>query len=363
MPDQEKPKPGGNLVVLSGVVARYPGSSAPALSGVDLSVRAGEFVSVLGPSGSGKTTLLRVIAGFERVESGEVSLGDRLVSSPTRHVDPDRRNVGLVFQDYALFPHLTVAENVAFGLDSAVRNGVDGVAEVLEMVGLDRLRGRYPHELSGGQQQRVALARSLAPDPIALLFDEPFSNLDRQLRASLRREVQAIVREHGTTAVLVTHDREEALGIADRVAVMLDGRIEQVDAPERVYLNPRSAEVARLVGPSDMLRGRVAGPYVDTEAGRFRYRSPNGPLGNGTFVEVVMRAHDLELGPWDGGANRRVVYREYQGEFTQYGVQLPTGRVVRVNRRSIAPLDVGVNVIITAPFDRPVLAYPEPPRA
>ena len=204
MPDQEKSESGGNLVVLTGVVARYPGASAPALSGVDLSVKAGEFVSVLGPSGCGKTTLLRVIAGFERVESGEVMLGDRLVSSPTRHVDPDRRNVGLVFQDYALFPHLTVAENVAFGLDSGERKGVDGVAKVLEMVGLDKLRDRYPHELSGGQQQRVALARSLAPDPVALLFDEPFSNLDRQLRGSLRREVQAIVREHGTTALLVT---------------------------------------------------------------------------------------------------------------------------------------------------------------
>lgn len=358
MAEPEQTTPSQDMVALDRVAVRYPGSTSPALAGFSLSVRAGEFISILGPSGSGKTTALRVIAGFERVESGEVYLDGRLVSSTTTHVQPDKRNVGLVFQDYALFPHLTVAENIAFGMPGGKARRRRQIEAVIGLVSLTGLEDRYPHELSGGQQQRVALARSLAPDPIALLMDEPFSNLDRQLRGSLRREVRGIVKDHGTTAVLVTHDREEALGIADRTAVMVDGRIAQIDAPEAIYFNPVSAEVARMVGPSDTVRGRIAGPFVDTEAGRFRYKSPNGPLGNGTFVAVVMRAHDLELGPWEEGAERRIQYREYQGEFTQYGVRLPTGRTVSVRRRSIAPLAVGTNVIITAPFDRPVLVYP-----
>jgi iron(III) transport system ATP-binding protein len=231
----------------------------------------------------------------------------------------------MVFQDYALFPHLKVADNVAFGLSGKNGDRSPRVATMLEMVGLTGFEDRYPHELSGGQQQRVALARSLAPDPVALLLDEPFSNLDRELRTSLRRDVRDIVKAHGATAILVTHDREEALSVSDRVAVMFDGQVAQVATPYDIYHDANSAHVARLVGPSDTVRGRIAGPWVDTEAGRFRYHSPGGPLGNGTFVETVLRVHDLELGPWDVGAERIVEFREYQGEFTQYGVRLPSG--------------------------------------
>lgn len=347
----------GDVIRLADVVLTYPGHTQPALAGLNLAVLPGEFVSILGPSGSGKTTALRVIAGFERVRSGEVYIGESLVSSSRVHLEPEKRRVGMVFQDYALFPHLSVRDNIAFGLPRAMDRDAR-VREMLATVGLEDLEDRYPQELSGGQQQRVALARSLAPDPVALLLDEPFSNLDRHLRATLRREVRNVVVSHGATAILVTHDREEALGIADRVAVMNHGRALQFDTPESIYGNPATPDVARMSGPSDTLRGRIAGPFVDTEAGRFRYHSPTGPLRNGTFVEAVLRAHDLELGPWENGAERRIEYREYQGEFTQYGVRLPSGKTIRVRRRSVAPLEVGVRVIVTAPFDRPVLVYP-----
>ncbi len=363
MADEAHTHPSTDLVTLRDVSATYPGAVTPALNGMDIAVTEGEFLAILGPSGSGKTTALRVIAGFERIQTGEIHIDGKLVAAPNRHVDPERRRVGMVFQDYALFPHLTVADNVAFGLPNSNGSSDARVGAVLDLVDLAGYENRYPHELSGGQQQRIALARSLAPEPVALLLDEPFSNLDRQLRSSLRRQVREIVKDHGTTSILVTHDREEALGIADRVAVMVDGRVIQVGEPENLYRNSATADVARMVGPSDTVRGRIAGPWVDTEAGRFRYHSPTGPLGNGTFVEAVLRAHDLELGPWEAeGAQRIVDYREYQGEFTEYGVRLPSGRRINVRRRSIAPLDMGTKVIITAPFDRPVLVYPETPR-
>ncbi|MDA0677197.1 MAG: ABC transporter ATP-binding protein, partial [Chloroflexi bacterium] len=207
----------GVVLQVEDVTVQYDAASTPALSHFDFEVKAGEFVSLLGSSGAGKTTALRVIAGFERIRSGYVRIGGRLVESAFAHVPPDRRRVGLVFQDYALFPHLTVQGNIEFGLsgmDSARKKSQ--VAKMIDVTGLNGLEGRYTHELSGGQQQRVALARALAPNPVAMLLDEPFSNLDRQLSSTLRRDVKSILREAGATAVLVTHDREEALALADR---------------------------------------------------------------------------------------------------------------------------------------------------
>ncbi len=350
------------LLEMSDVCVTYPGAASPALDNLSLAVRPGEFLTILGQSGSGKTTALRAIAGFERIESGHLSIGGQIIADARTHVKPESRRVGMVFQDYALFPHLSVMDNVAFGVPDAASSGKASITQALEMVGLGGYESRFPHELSGGQQQRVALARSLAPDPVILLLDEPFSNLDRQLRGTLRRDVREIVESHGTTAILVTHDREEALGMADRVAIMQSGRVLQVGKPNDLYSGANSSEVAQLIAPSNTVRGRIAGPYVDTEAGRFRYRSPNGPLGNGVFVDAVLRAHDLELGPWEGGgAIRTVRYREYQGEFTEYGIELPSLRQIYVRRRSIAPLEIGTRVMITAPFDRPVLVFPEQP--
>jgi iron(III) transport system ATP-binding protein len=201
----------GAVIQVEDVSVQYEAADGPALAHFDFEVRAGEFISLLGHSGVGKTTALRVIAGFEKVHSGYVRIGGRLVASSFAHVPPDKRRVGLVFQDYALFPHLTVKANIEFGLsgmDRSLRR--EQVKKMVELTGLTGLEKRYAHELSGGQQQRVALARALAPAPVAVLMDEPFSNLDRQLRASLRREVRMILKDAGATAVLVTHDREEA---------------------------------------------------------------------------------------------------------------------------------------------------------
>jgi iron(III) transport system ATP-binding protein len=351
----------GGQLIAEGVVCRYDGATQgqAALDGFDLTVQAGEFVTVLGPSGSGKTTALRVLAGFERVQAGSVSIAGRLVADARHHVPPEQRQVGLVFQDYALFPHLTVEDNVGFGLrDLETSERRTRLAPIVELTGLRGFERRYAHELSGGQQQRVALARSLATRPVALLLDEPFSNLDRHLRSSLRREVREIVKSTGTTAMLVTHDREEALAIADRVAVMARGRIVQIATPESIYSHPATPEVAQMVGPADTMPGMIRGQLVATEAGAFRFRAPAGAVADGQRVQAVFRAHELEFGPFAEGPDMRVAYREYRGEFTQYGIRLPSGSIVRVRRRSLAPVEVGTRVTITAPFDRPVLVFP-----
>jgi iron(III) transport system ATP-binding protein len=325
-----------------------------------LLVRAGEFLSVLGRSGVGKTTALRVIAGFDRVSSGYVRVGGQLVGSSFVHVPANRRRVGIVFQDYALFPHLTVENNVAFGLQGLDRRAKDQrTRPVLELTGLAGLERRYPHELSGGQQQRVALARALAPRPVALLLDEPFSNLDRDLRATLRREVREIVKRAGATTVLVTHDREEALALADRVAVMAPGCVEQIGTPEDVYQAPVSASVARLVGPCEIIPGVLRGGVVATEAGEFPVADGPRPR-DGTPVQALLRASELEVEPSDSGVDARVLYHEFRGEFTQYGVRLPSGAVVRVRRRSSDALGEGAHVAIRARPGSRVIVFTEP---
>lgn len=345
------PSPGGlatpgtsshetGVIHLDGVVCSYPGSTEPAISGFDLLVRPGEFVSILGRSGAGKTTALRVIAGFEQVSAGYVRVGGQLVGSSFIHVPPDRRRVGLVFQDYALFPHLTVAKNVEFGLKALSSNEKKTrIGPVLEIVGMNGFESRYVHELSGGQQQRVAIARALAPDPVALLLDEPFSNLDRQLRAALRRDIKRIVTETGATTLLVTHDREEALATSDRVAVMGDCYIEQIGTPEEVYQNPVSASVARLVGPCELIPGTYRGGRVETEAGTFaaRLSGPSaGDHGQSKNVLALMRASELEIEATDAAdsTTATVESKEFQGEFTEYSIRLGSGVLIRVRRRA-----------------------------
>jgi len=225
---------------LSGVTKRY--ASETAVEDVSLSVREGELLTLLGPSGCGKTTTLRLMAGLERPSGGTIEVDDRRVAGPDAFVKPEERGIGLVFQEFALFPHLTVAENVGFGLaDRPDEERAERVAEMLDLVGLADYADRPPSDLSGGQRQRVALARSLAPEPDVLLLDEPFSNLDVRLRVEMREEVHRILREAGVTAVSVTHDQEEALSISDRVAVMNDGRVEQVGSPEEVFHTPATA--------------------------------------------------------------------------------------------------------------------------
>lgn len=355
----------GAVIQVEGVTVRYEAADSSALANFDFEVDAGEFVSLLGHSGVGKTTALRVIAGFEKVHAGYVRIGGRLVASSFAHVPPDKRRVGLVFQDYALFPHLTVRANIEFGLndmDRAVRERQLG--KMIELTGLAGYEKRYAHELSGGQQQRVALARALAPVPVAVLMDEPFSNLDRQLRSTLRREVRSILKDAGATAVLVTHDREEAFALADRVGVMNGGRIEQIGSPEEVYANPVSPIVARLAGACELVPGVLRGDHVETAAGRFPAapRRPGGlEIENGAPVLALMRASELELmspEQGDGSTELRVIYREFRGEFTEFGVATRSGLVVRVRRRSSEATSQGDAVCIRVRGDSKVIVFP-----
>src|SRR2546425_1005190 len=239
---------GMTLIDLSQVSLTYPQAAAPALSDLTLAVEEGATLSILGPSGCGKTTVLRAIAGFERPQTGAITISDRPVCDAAHWVVPEERGVGMVFQDYALFPHLTVAENVAFGLQRLEKAAAARtVAQTLNLVGLSGFEDRYPHELSGGQQQRVALARARAPKPIVLLLDEPLSNLDHDMRGQMPVGEEEIVRLSGTTAVLVTHDHDEAFAMADRVAVLNHGRLEQVDTPEAIYHTPSTPFVGTFV--------------------------------------------------------------------------------------------------------------------
>jgi iron(III) transport system ATP-binding protein len=235
------------------------------VDGFDLDVRRGELLCLLGPSGCGKTTALRLIAGLERPDAGTVEVAGRTAAGPTTWVPPEQRHVGLVFQDWALFPHLDVRGNVSFGLNGGPATRVNDLLELMRLRGLE---DRMPHMLSGGQQQRVALARALAPAPEVLLLDEPFSNLDAQLRAEVRWELREVLRATGTTGVFVTHDQEEALSIADRLAVMIDGRIRRAGTPYEVYADPGDARVARLLGQNNFLRAHVTGGMATTALGR-----------------------------------------------------------------------------------------------
>jgi iron(III) transport system ATP-binding protein len=266
----------------------------PVLTGVDLEVPAGSLTAILGPSGSGKTTLLRLLAGFERADAGTISIGDGLVDGPRAYVAPERRRIGYVPQEGSLFPHLTVAANVGFGLSAGDRRA-GRAADMLEMVGLGGLGPRYPHQLSGGQQQRVALARALAIEPAVVLLDEPFASLDAHLRASVRADVQEIFRRAGTTAVLVTHDQDEALSVADRVAALRDGKIAQYAAPEDLYCRPVDADLASFVGEANLLEGVLNGAVVKTLLGNLPLDPAAATLGTAGQVTVLIRPEQIDV--------------------------------------------------------------------
>jgi iron(III) transport system ATP-binding protein len=239
----------------------------PVLTGVDLGVPEGSLTAILGPSGSGKTTLLRILAGFDRADAGTVTIGESVVDGPGAHLAPEHRRIGYVPQEGSLFPHLTVAANVGFGRPARQRRG-PAIEELLDAVGLSGLGSRYPHQLSGGQQQRVALARALAIQPKIVLLDEPFASLDAHLRASVRSDVQSLLAQTRVTGVLVTHDQDEALSTADRVAVLRDGKIAQCDAPQDLYDRPADADIARFIGDANLLEGVLDTDTVDTALGR-----------------------------------------------------------------------------------------------
>jgi iron(III) transport system ATP-binding protein len=294
-----------------------------AIDDATLAVTPGEILALLGPSGCGKTTFLRLVAGFERADAGRIDLGGRTVAHNGLFVLPERRRVGFVFQDYALFPHLSVAANVGFGVER--RERAERVARTLALVGLEGLGDRFPHELSGGQQQRVALARALAPGPAIVLLDEPFSNLDADLRERVRSEVRTILRMAGTSTIFVTHDQEEAFDIADRIAVMERGRIEQLGRPEEIYHTPQTRFVADFVGDADFLPAQVAGDHIQTELGSFAL---GGAAVEPGPVEIMLRPEDLHLTPTDDPAAAEVLGRRFQGPLSLSTVRLATGRIV-----------------------------------
>ncbi len=307
--------PQADVVARCQDVARYFGP-VRAVDGASLALKRGQLVTLIGPSGCGKTTLLRLLAGFEVPDRGRVELDGVVVAEPGRSVPPERRQVGMVFQDYALFPHLTVAENIAFGL----RAGADPRKEVarwIRRVGLEGLEHRYPHQLSGGQQQRVALARALAARPRLLLLDEPFASVDLGTRVRLRRELKEIIQQEGLTALLVTHDREEALSVADLVAVMAGGRILQVGTPEVVYEQPLSPGLAALLGEVNLLPGQSRGSHAITPVGPLPLRRAH-PLGP---VLVMMRPEWLTCAR-DPGGPLQVVQREFYGAYQMVSLRL-----------------------------------------
>jgi iron(III) transport system ATP-binding protein len=293
----------------AGVTQRF--GPVTALSEVTLSVEPGEIVALLGQSGCGKTTLLRLAAGVERPSEGQVLLEGRDVSSPDGFVEPEKRGIGLVFQDYALFPHMSVVENVRFGLRGQDARTIDATAlRALARVGLGELAQAYPHMLSGGEQQRVALARAIAPRPGVLLMDEPFSNLDRRLRDVVRDETAALLQETGATSIIVTHDPEDAMRIADRIVLMRAGRIVQIGTGEDLYRRPNSLFAARFFCDFTEIEGRVANGAVDTPVGRF----PASRLREGSEAVVCLRPHAIRLVPKGFCLPGRIVTRRFLGE-------------------------------------------------
>jgi iron(III) transport system ATP-binding protein len=324
------------MICLHGVSKRF--GAVQAVEEAQLCVERGEFVALLGPSGCGKTTLLRLIAGFEEPDAGEIRLHDATVAARGRWTPPERRRVGMVFQDYALFPHLTVAENVGFGLRRKERAA--RVPIVLALVDLCGLGNRYPHELSGGQQQRVALARALAPGPELVLLDEPWSNIDPHLRASMRDEIARILRAVDVTVLLVTHDREEAFSLADRIALMRDGTIVQAATPEQLYLSPATRWAAEFVGAGNFVSGQVENGLVKTRLGSF---SANGSHA-ASAAEVLIRPEQLELAQ-DPNGDAYVVGREFRGHDVFYRLLLDGVELVS-HRPSTELVDVGDRVSI-----------------
>jgi iron(III) transport system ATP-binding protein len=330
------------------------------LTGLHLDVPAGSLTAILGASGSGKTTLLRLLAGFEAPDRGTLRIGERVVAGNGTHVHPEDRGIGYVPQDGGLFPHLTVEANIGFGIPRKARR--QGVGDLLELVGLSDLAGRYPHQLSGGQQQRVALARALAVGPEVVLLDEPFSSLDAHHRESVREEVGRILRETSTTALLVTHDQDEALSFADRVAVLRDGKIVQCAAPQDLYTRPVDDAVARFVGDANLLEGMLEGDVVDTLLGQLPARWHGGPLPTPCDVAVLIRPEQIAIRAADGGGAgvaAQIIRSAYHGHDAVTHVQVGNelgGQELITRSLGEEPLPAGTRVMLSA--RGPVLVWP-----
>ncbi len=322
-----------------------------AVKDASFTVEEGQLLALLGPSGCGKTTALRLIAGFEAPETGTVEIKKRLVTGPKTFVSPEARRIGMVFQDYALFPHLNVRRNIAYGVPKSPRRE-ELLDWLIELVGLTGLGLRWPHELSGGEQQRVALARALAPQPDVVLLDEPFSNLDTSLRVKIRSEVRRILREVGISAVFVTHDQDEALSLADSVAVMLDGWVVQVDTPEGLYAHPSSLAVAAFLGEANVLDGEAVDGTVQCELGPLPFTG----TAQGR-VKVLIRPEALRLYQVEEGICE-VEEREYFGHDQVVLVRLPSGHLIRCRCGPDVSVNRGDRVDLHV--NTPVAVYSDP---
>ena len=348
--------PAATLLELESVSLRY--GPVLALDDVSLAVETGEILCLLGPSGSGKSTLLRLVAGVERPTSGSIRLDSRELTSPRSFVEPERRRVGMVFQDYALFPHITIAANVAFGLKSLSRTAARHAAdEMLQRVGLTRYAESYPHMLSGGERQRVALARALAPKPRVLLMDEPFSSLDGSLREQVRRDTIDLLRELGTTTLLVTHDPDEAMRVADRIALLHNGCLVQCARPRDLYARPATTFAARTFGDINELKVACCGGRVETPLGVF------GATGipDGVQASVCIRPQHLHISRTAAGTPARVVTTSFLGEVDHVvlavpGLEWPLAMRVfgrsRLEPGDSVHLEVDAEDVLVIPHDR-----------
>ena len=290
---------------------------------VSFTVESGDILVLVGPSGCGKTTTLRLVAGFERLDSGSIEIDGRLVADDERHLPPEQRRVGMVFQDYAVFPHLSVGQNVGFALGKS-RTAQERVADLLAFVGLPGQERKMPHELSGGEQQRVSLARALSTEPAILLLDEPFSNLDATLRAEMRHEVKTLLKKSRTTAVFVTHDQEEALQLGDHVGVMRSGCIEQIDTPEIIFHRPHTRFVAEFLGQTVFMPGEAMDDSIQTPLGVLPRTTS---LRAGTPVEIAVRPDDITF-EMDENGNAQILSRQFTGMTYIYHLGLPDGTLV-----------------------------------
>ncbi|WP_415381774.1 ABC transporter ATP-binding protein [Halosimplex sp. TS25] len=365
---------GESVLELDGVTRAF--GAERAVDDLSLTVYEGELLTLLGPSGCGKTTTLRLLAGLDRPDAGSIGVDGESVAGPDTFVAPDDRDVGLVFQSFALFPHLTVAENVAFGIEHwPAEEREERVTELLDLVSLGEYGDHSPDDLSGGQRQRVALARSLAPEPDVLLLDEPFSNLDVSLRTEMREEVRNIIKETGVTAVSVTHDQEEALSISDRVAVIHDGSVEQVGRPEVVFEQPESRFVAEFLGQAGFVSGELASGAVETDLGTLPVDVIEGlgPEYDGALIDVMVRPDDLVATPADedpghetatsadadaDSGNGEIVHRQYTGPSFVYQVELDGGDVVYCEHNHADDLALDQRVRVDLRVDHPLAWFP-----
>ena len=341
---ENQKNPGGTdiAVELTDITKRYEAKKV-IIDKLSLVLKKEEILVLSGPSGCGKTTTLRIIAGILKPDEGRVVIEGKIVSGK-EWIPPEQRPVGMVFQDYALFPHLSVEKNIGFGLIGLDKNKKNEIIEKnLELVGLSSKKGRFPHELSGGEKQRVALARALAPSPKVVLLDEPFSNLDAYLRVRVREEIRQILKKAKASTIFVTHDQEEALALADRVAVFNNGKIEQLGTPEEIYHRPNTRFVADFIGQANFILGRVESRGIVTELGIWPVPAD---LQQGTELKVMLRPHDVNL-EIDGGSSNYIDTRQFLGEENLYSIILPSGQKILSTMPSHAVFQIGESVKIT----------------